>query len=96
MKKVIVTMEGGLIQSILTNDTEIQVFVVDYDSEGADEDVLLTSDDVSNFVGDTVFHEIGWDGGVSEENIAFPIASDKHSEVQEEPRKWNLSRIRKG
>ena len=96
MKKVIVTMEGGLIQSILTNDPAIQVFVVDYDSEGADEGGLLTSDDVRNFVGDRVFREIGWDGGVSEENITFPMASDEHPETQEEPRKWNLSRIRKG
>ena len=37
--KVIITMEGGLIQNVIT-DTDVDVTIIDYDAEGADEEEL--------------------------------------------------------
>ena len=39
--RVVITMEGGLIQDIST-DTEMEILVLDFDIEGGDEDRIKT------------------------------------------------------
>jgi hypothetical protein len=36
MARVVVTMEGGLIQHIMADTEDVQVMVLDYDTEGGD------------------------------------------------------------
>ena len=73
MSKVIVTMQGGLITSVLSNDMNIEVLVVDYDSEGADEDEMITQEEVDVFVDLNDMHSLEWKSGVSEESMDFRV-----------------------
>lgn len=43
--KIAIIMEGGLIESIITCGVPVDVLVVDYDIEGADEDRLIELDE---------------------------------------------------
>ena len=36
MARVVITMEGGLIQHIMTDQEDIEVMVLDFDTEGGD------------------------------------------------------------
>ncbi|MFZ5451651.1 MAG: hypothetical protein ACOZF2_07245 [Thermodesulfobacteriota bacterium] len=38
MAKVVITMEGGLIQHIMADQEGIEVMVLDFDTEGGDDD----------------------------------------------------------
>lgn len=40
MKRIAVTLEGGLVQSVLAEEP-VEVIVVDYDVEGASEDEII-------------------------------------------------------
>lgn len=38
MAKVVITMEGGLIQHVMADIEDVQVFVLDFDTEGGDDE----------------------------------------------------------
>jgi hypothetical protein len=38
MAKVVITMEGGLIQHIMADQEDIEVMVLDFDTEGGDDE----------------------------------------------------------
>ena len=38
MARVVITMEGGLIQHIMADSGDIQIMVLDYDTEGGDDE----------------------------------------------------------
>lgn len=38
MVRVVITMEGGLIQHIMADTKDVQVFVLDFDTEGGDDE----------------------------------------------------------
>jgi hypothetical protein len=38
MARVVITMEGGLIQHIMADQEDIEVMVVDFDTEGGDDE----------------------------------------------------------
>jgi hypothetical protein len=38
MARVVITMEGGLIQHIMADTEDVQVMVLDYDTEGGDDE----------------------------------------------------------
>jgi hypothetical protein len=38
MTRVVITMEGGLIQHIMADQEDIEVMVVDFDTEGGDDE----------------------------------------------------------
>ncbi|MGX1195805.1 hypothetical protein [Metabacillus sp. SLBN-84] len=42
MKNIVIIMDGGIIQNILTEDETIEITVVDYDTEGADSDEITS------------------------------------------------------
>lgn len=37
MARVVITMEGGLIQHVMADTEDVQVFVLDFDTEGGDD-----------------------------------------------------------
>jgi hypothetical protein len=43
MKKVVVIIEGGVVQSVIVNDENIDVVVIDYDVDGCDQDDIVTT-----------------------------------------------------
>ena len=50
--QLVVQVEGGIIQDICSNrQAPIQVYIIDYDTEGADLDELMTTPDGDEFVG---------------------------------------------
>ena len=50
--QLVVQVEGGIIQDICSNQqVPIQIYIIDYDTEGADFDELMTTPDGDEFVG---------------------------------------------
>ena len=50
--QLVVQVEGGIIQDICSNlPVPIQIYIIDYDTEGADLDELMTTPDGDEFVG---------------------------------------------
>jgi hypothetical protein len=50
--RLVVQVEGGIIQDICSNlPVHIKIFIIDYDTEGADLDELMTTSDGDEFVG---------------------------------------------
>lgn len=41
--KIVIIMDGGLIQDVITDQEEAEVLIIDYDIEGADEDDLKST-----------------------------------------------------
>jgi hypothetical protein len=50
--RIVVQVEGGVVQNICSNSpVPIKVYIVDYDTDGADLDELMTTSDGDEFVG---------------------------------------------
>jgi hypothetical protein len=50
--RIVVQVEGGIIQDICSNlPVPIQIYIIEYDTEGADLDELMTMPDGVEFVG---------------------------------------------
>ena len=50
--RIVIQVEGGVVQDICSNsEVPIQAYIVDYDTEGADLDELMTTSDGDEFVG---------------------------------------------
>jgi len=49
MAKVVITMEGGLIQHVMADIKDVQVMVLDYDTEGG------SDERIKDFEGDKVY-----------------------------------------
>jgi hypothetical protein len=50
--RIVIQVEGGVVQDICSNSlVPIQAYIVDYDTEGADWDELMTTSDGDIFVG---------------------------------------------
>ena len=43
--QIVIIIEGGLVQSVISTGEPAEVLIVDYDIDGADEDDLLTLDE---------------------------------------------------
>ena len=57
--RIVIQVEGGVVQDICSNsEVPIRVYIVDYDTEGADCDELMTTSDGDEFVGH--LEEIHW------------------------------------
>jgi len=57
--RIVIQVEGGVVQDICSNsEVPIQAYIVDYDTEGADWDELMTTSDGDEFVGHLT--EIYW------------------------------------
>ena len=56
---IVIQVEGGVVQNICSNSpVPIKVYIVDYDTEGADLDELMTASDGDKYVGH--LEEIHW------------------------------------
>jgi hypothetical protein len=56
---IVIQVEGGIVQNICSNSSvPIKAYIVDYDTEGADLDELMTTSDGDEFVGHLA--EIHW------------------------------------
>jgi hypothetical protein len=57
--RIVIQVEGGVVQDICSNSpVPIQVYIVDYDTEGADLDEIRITSDGEEFVGHLT--EIHW------------------------------------
>ena len=57
--RIVIQVEGGVVQDICSNsEVPIKAYIVDYDTEGADLDELMTTSDGDKFVGHQ--EEIHW------------------------------------
>ncbi len=57
MARVVITMEGGLIQHIMADRDGIEVMVLDFDTEGGDDERI------KEFEGNPVYVFKGWTSG---------------------------------
>lgn len=62
--RILIEMEGGLIQNFESDEADLQILVKDYDVDGVDpdEDVILEDEDGKSTIGKirTKFNEISW------------------------------------
>ena len=57
--RIVIQVEGGVVQDICSNsEVPIKSYIIDYDTEGADGDELMTTSDGDEFVGHLT--EIYW------------------------------------
>jgi hypothetical protein len=57
--RIVIQVEGGVVQYICSNsEVPIKAYIVNYDTEGADLDELMTTSDGDEFVGH--LEEIHW------------------------------------
>ena len=69
MSKIVITCEGGLVTNILSNNKEDEILVIDYDSEGADQDEIISQEEVDEFLNGDMVYDRKYKTGVSEESI---------------------------
>lgn len=53
--KIIIQVEKGLVSSVVTENKDTEVLIVDLDSEGANNDELLKDEEIKEFVKDIKF-----------------------------------------
>lgn len=70
--KIYITVEGGIVTNILST-TDVEVALVDYDAEGADEDEIITQEEFNSFTGNSIFKHI---------NVSVSGVSDKDMPVK--------------
>lgn len=73
MAKVVITLEGGLVTSVLSDNIDLDVMVVDYDSEGADADEIISQEEVDNFVDGEHMWTVDHKGGVAKDSLNFNV-----------------------
>jgi hypothetical protein len=73
MNKVVVTLEGGLVTSVISSDMDTEVLVVDYDSEGADKDEIISQEEVDTFIDGENMYTVDHKGGVAEGSLDFNV-----------------------
>ena len=57
--RIVIQVEGGIVQDICSNsEIPIKAYIIDYDTEGADSNELMTTSDGDIFVGH--LEEIHW------------------------------------
>jgi hypothetical protein len=69
MSKIVIVMDGGLINNVLTSNPADEILVIDYDSEGAGSDEIISQQEVDEFLGGTEVIDRAYRKGVSEEDI---------------------------
>lgn len=69
--KLIITVDGGIVQSVSSNHADVRVMIVDRDTDGADPDEFLTQQDMKDFIEREEFREVIKFSGVSDEVIPF-------------------------
>lgn len=69
MNKVLIIMEGGIVQHILSSSEDTEVLLIDRDTEGADPDEFLKSKEIENFIKGIEFKEPKLMSGVSDDTI---------------------------
>ncbi len=83
MVRVVITMEGGLIQHVMADTEDVKVMVIDYDTEGVEAWRLKEYDDSPVYT---------WEG-VDDINpdLVDEIDRTLFKEVQEEPKdRWDM------
>lgn len=55
--KILITVEGGIVQQIFSTNENTEVLLVDFDSEGADSDEFLTEEEIKTFTKNENFKE---------------------------------------
>lgn len=68
--KMIVVVDGGLVVDILsTEEIPPEIIVVDKDTEGADENEIMSKEEIDKFVGKDIFKSIKYDRAISDADI---------------------------
>ena len=73
MAKVAITMQGGIVTSVVSSDEELEVYVLDYDSEGCDPDEIALQDEIDAFVDNQPMYPVDWKSGVAEDSMDFNV-----------------------
>jgi hypothetical protein len=60
-QRIVITLDGGLVQDIYTDGLDVEVYVVDYDTDGADPADLKTVGKAECFVGGDYGSEVNAD-----------------------------------
>jgi hypothetical protein len=64
--KIIIEVEGGLVQRVLANRKDAQAMIVDRDVEGADPDEILTQKEINDYIRGNKFYDIDTTGGITD------------------------------
>lgn len=69
MSKVIVQVRGGLVQAVFATDPTVDVIVLDYDTEGADEDEIMPLEELQELMADEKAKPVDFKSGIFEDDI---------------------------
>lgn len=61
--KVIVYVNGGLVQDVYATTEDVDVIVIDSDTNGIPDEDLMTDEDINNLLDDKKFVNISFDRG---------------------------------
>ncbi len=69
MSKVIVQVIGGLVQAVFSTDPEVEIVVLDYDTEGADEDEIMPLSELEELMGEDKAKSVDFRSGIFEDDL---------------------------
>lgn len=69
--RIVVTLEGGLVQSVCTLGVPVEVVIIDYDTDGSDADCISEIDQGDNKVADA--HVYSMDAGQLDNHVMKSI-----------------------
>jgi len=78
MSKVVITIEGGLVQQVYSTDPDLQVVVLDLDIEGADDDEIMSLDELHSIMDNEKVKAIEYKSGVFDGGL-FTIVNHEDS-----------------
>ena len=76
MSKVIVQVRGGLVQAVFGTDPSTEVLVLDYDTEGADEDEIMPLSEIEEFMGNDKAKCMDYKSGICDCDIITVLDID--------------------
>ena len=71
--KLIITLDGGIIQDVLCTTKNIDIMVVDFDYEGADENEFWQPGEIEDFADERYFYDKNLKCGVYDHDLPIEV-----------------------
>ena len=73
LNKVVITIDGGVIQNVYSSNKNLDVVIVDFDCEGADKSEYWYKESLKDFGKNKPFYEVKTHRGVYNDNLPLNI-----------------------
>jgi|BioPla2DNA2_1021312.scaffolds.fasta_scaffold99555_2 hypothetical protein len=85
MVKIVVKVENGLVQDVYSNSENVEVLVLDKDNNGADEDEVITDEEIFSFCKNENLKPISYASGIIDEREEGNPVLDYYNDIKTKP-----------